>query len=67
MEQKQLSLESMSKEIIALKKKMEQMEESIAEDLKFAIRTELAWQEIDAGKGKKMSVNEFMNEIKSLK
>ena len=67
MEQKQLSLESMNKEIIALKKKMEQMEESIAEDLKFAIRTELAWREIDAGKGKKMSVNEFMNEIKSLK
>jgi len=64
MEQKQLSLENMSKEIIALKKKIEQMEESIAEDLKFAIRTELALQRHDRGEFTRMDSEEFLKEIK---
>ncbi|MDP2673140.1 MAG: hypothetical protein Q8O84_04985 [Nanoarchaeota archaeon] len=63
MEQKQLSLENMSKEIIALKKKMEQMEESIAEDLKFAIRTELAWQSHDRGEFTSYSKDEFLKKL----
>ena len=54
----------MSKEIIALKKKMEQMEESIAEDLKFAIRTELALQRHDRGEFTRMDSEEFLKEIK---
>ncbi len=64
MEQKQLSLENMNKEIIALRKEMEKMRESIKEDLEFAIGTELAWQEIDAGKGVKTSVEDFFEDLR---
>lgn len=66
MEQKQVSLNEIYKILLELKSKMQKVDQHF-EDLEFARRTEEAWKEIDAGKGKKMSVNEFMNEIKSLK
>lgn len=50
MEQKQLSLENMNKEIVALKQEMEKIKAMFEEDLEFARRTELAWKEIDEGK-----------------
>lgn len=50
MEQKQLSLENMNKEIVALKQEMAKIKVMFEEDLEFARRTELAWKEIDEGK-----------------
>ena len=38
--------------------------ENLSEDLEFAKRTELAWKEIDEGKGIKMSVDDFLKEMK---
>ena len=46
-------------------KKMEDFDKNLKEDLEFARRTELAWKEIDAGKGVKMSAEEFLREMKS--
>ncbi len=64
MEQKQLTLESMNKEIIALKEQMKKMEESLKEDLEFAIRTELAWQRHDRGEFTRLDGEEFLKEMK---
>jgi len=64
MEQKQLNLENMSREIIALKQEMEKMKEFIKEDLEFAIRTELALQRHDRGEFTRMDSEEFLKEIK---
>ena len=69
METKQISLEEIYQKLLEINaniKKFKKIEQYL-EDLEFAKRTEEAWKEIDEGKGKKMSVNEFMNEIKSLK
>lgn len=66
MEQKQISLNEIYKILLELKSKMQSIDQYI-EDLEFARRTEEAWKEIDEGKGKKMSVKEFLSEIKSLK
>ena len=64
MEQKQLNLENMSREIIALKQEMEKMKEFIKEDLEFAIKTELAWQRHDRGEFTRIDSEEFLKEIK---
>ena len=53
-------MKKMNDEIVALKKKMEQMEDSFREDIEFAIRTELAWREVEEGKCRKMSKEEFL-------
>lgn len=46
-------------------KKMEDFDKNLKEDLEFAKRTEEAWKEIDAGKGIKMNVKDFLKEMKS--
>jgi len=46
-------------------KKMEDFDKNLKEDLEFAKRTEEAWKEIDAGKGIKTSVKDFLKEMKS--
>lgn len=64
MEQKQLNLENMNREIVALKQEMAKMKESIKEDLEFAIRTELAWQSHDRGEFVSYSKEEFLKKLK---
>ena len=46
-------------------KKMDDFDKNLKEDLEFAKRTEEAWKEIDAGKGTKTSVEDFLKEMKS--
>lgn len=48
-------------------KKADKFDKNLEEDLEFARRTERAWQQIKAGKGKRMSSDEFLREIRSLK
>lgn len=48
-------------------KKANKFDKQLEEDLEFARRTEEAWKEIGAGKGVRMSVNDFLKELKSLK
>lgn len=49
------------------KKLEEEAEFTEEENEEFIEGTREAWKEIDEGKGKKMSVEEFLNEIRSLK
>ena len=63
MEQKQLNLENMNKEIVALKQEMMKIKAMFEEELEFAKGTEEAWQEIDEGKFKKMNSKDFLKEI----
>ena len=48
-------------------KKADKFDKNLEEDLEFARRTEEAWKEIESGKYKSMSVEEFLEEIRSLK
>jgi AbrB family looped-hinge helix DNA binding protein len=41
------------------------MDKQLAEDIEFAKRTEEAWKEIEKGKGVRMNVDDFLNEMKS--
>lgn len=41
------------------------MDKQLAEDIEFAKRTELAWKEIEIGKGVKMSIEDFLKEMKN--
>ena len=41
------------------------MDKHLAEDLKFAKRTEEAWKEIEEGKGIRMNVTDFLKEMKN--
>lgn len=50
-----------------LLKKADDLDEKFKEDLEFAKRTEEAWKEIEAGKGIRMSMDDFLKEIRSLK
>ena len=43
------------------------MDKQLAEDIEFARRTEEAWKEIESGKGVRMSVDDFLEEIRNLK
>lgn len=58
-----IDIRKMNEELQVLKMEFAKMKE----DLEFARRTEEAWQEIDEGKYKEMSPEEFLKEIKSLK
>ena len=40
-------------------------DKQLAEDIEFAKRTEEAWKEIEAGKGVKMNVEDFLKEMKN--
>jgi len=44
-------------------KKASEFDKNLEEDLEFARRTEKAWQEIKAGKGKKYSQEEFFKRL----
>lgn len=46
--------------------KASELDKKVKGDLEFAKRTEAAWKEIEEGKGKRMSVQDFLNEIRSL-
>ena len=46
-------------------KKASALDKQFAEDLKFAKRTEDAWKEIEAGKGKSYSAEEFLARLKN--
>lgn len=48
-------------------KKAEDLTEQMKEDLEFARRTEEAYKRIEAGEYKKMNVEDFLEELKSLK
>ncbi len=48
-------------------KKADKFDKSLKEDLEFAKRTEEAWKDIDEGKFKKMSSDDFLKEIRSFK
>ncbi|MEN9626285.1 MAG: hypothetical protein RL557_613 [archaeon] len=63
MTQEQLDMKKMKEEIQELKTKFEKLKE----DLAFTMGTEEAWREIDEGKYKEMTVDEFLQEIRSLK
>ncbi|PIN93941.1 AbrB family transcriptional regulator [Candidatus Pacearchaeota archaeon CG10_big_fil_rev_8_21_14_0_10_31_24] len=41
------------------------MDKQLAEDIEFAKRTEESWKEIEKGRGVRMSVNDFLKEMKS--
>ena len=58
-----MNMAKMNEEIIALKQEMTRMKAIIEEDLEFARRTEEAWQEIDEGKCRTMSKEDFLNEM----
>ncbi|HLD37567.1 MAG TPA: AbrB/MazE/SpoVT family DNA-binding domain-containing protein [Candidatus Nanoarchaeia archaeon] len=45
-------------------KKMEDFDRNLKEDLEFARRTEIAWKEIESGKGIEMTFDEFVKEMK---
>ena len=47
-------------------KKLKQVTGQMREDLEFARRTEEAWQEIDAGKGTRYSVEEFFKHLEDV-
>ncbi|MEK6890798.1 MAG: AbrB/MazE/SpoVT family DNA-binding domain-containing protein, partial [Nanoarchaeota archaeon] len=44
-----------------------ELDEKLNEDLEFAKRTEEAWKDIGKGRFKKMSSDDFLNEIRSFK
>ncbi len=46
-------------------KKADKFDKNLEEDLEFARRTEEAWKEIEAGKGIRMSAEDFLKEIKT--
>ncbi len=48
-------------------KKTDKFDKNIKEDLEFAKRTEAAWKEIGKGKYTKLSINDLIEEIRSLK
>lgn len=60
----QMSLSEVNKEIIKLKEEMVRIKSIVEDDLEFAKRTEEAWQEIDDGKFKEYSVDEFFESLK---
>ena len=41
------------------------MDKQLAEDIEFAKRTEKAWKEIEEGKGVRMSIDDFLEEMKN--
>ncbi|MBI2452563.1 AbrB/MazE/SpoVT family DNA-binding domain-containing protein [Candidatus Pacearchaeota archaeon] len=48
-------------------KKASKFDKNIKEDLEFAKRTEEAWKEIEENKFRRMSVGDFLKEIKSIR
>ena len=48
-------------------KKASKFDKNIEEDLEFARRTEEAWKEIDEGRSKTSTFDEFINDLRKLK
>ena len=48
-------------------KKADNFDKNLENDLEFAKRTEKAWKEVERGKFKRMSPQDFLKEIRSLK
>ena len=59
-----IDIKKMNEDLIELKIEVAKMKKIMEEDLEFIKRTEEAWQEIDEGKCRKMSSDEFLKEIK---
>lgn len=66
MEQEQINVKEISKELKKMKERIEHLS-SIIEDLDFAKETEKAWKEYDKGEYKKISSKEFLKEIDDIK
>ncbi len=47
-------------------KKASELDKKLKEDLEFARRTEAAWKQIEEGKCKRMSAEEFLKELESI-
>ncbi len=75
MEQKQIILEKIYELLKKIEVEVEMINDRLdlegefteEENAEFVEGTRLAWEEIDEGKGKKMSVKEFLDEINSFK
>ena len=63
----QINIHKMNEELMALKIEVAKMKEMIIGDLEFARDTEEAWQDVEEGRVKKMSPEDFLKEIKSFK
>lgn len=63
-QQTQISLEAIYKKLVELEKSMKKMDNYV-EDLEFARRTNEAWAEIGAGKGKTYTVEEFKKRLRN--
>lgn len=61
-QQTQISLETIYKKLVELEKSMKKMDNYV-EDLEFARRTNEAWVEIEEGKGKTYTVEEFKKRL----
>ncbi len=59
-----VSLETVYKKLLELEKSMKKMD-SYVEDLEFARRTNEAWAEIEEGKGKTYTVEEFKKRLRN--
>lgn len=59
----QITLENLQNQVIALQEQMNALQKFVQEDLEFARRTEEAWQEIEEGKCKTMSKEDFLEEL----
>ncbi|MDO8508343.1 MAG: hypothetical protein Q7S27_01520 [Nanoarchaeota archaeon] len=62
MEQEQVTLKQVYEKLTKLEKFMKKMDQYI-KDLEFARRTNEAWEEIEAGKGKTYSLEEFHKKL----
>ncbi len=58
-----LNINQLNNEVINLKREIAELRKFLTEDMKFAIRTELAWQEHDRGKFKSMPANKFLEQL----
>ena len=65
MYQKEISLEDVYKKLLSIEASLKNLKnvEKMIEDLEFARRTEEAWQEIAAGKGKTYSLKDFKKRL----
>ncbi len=62
----QVNLNKVNEELMQLKKEFAERKASIGEDIEFAIRTELAWQEVEEGKyTEHSSPKEFFKSLKN--
>ena len=61
----QIDINKLNMEVVTLKTQMNGKKKFLHEDLEFARRTEEAWQEIDEGKFREYSTEEFFEKLKN--